>query len=111
MDQISIEEFLRIEIRAGTILKVMDFPKARNPAYQLWIDFGEMGIKKSSAKITGIYARDELIGRQVIAVTNFPARQVADFMSEVLVLGVVGEAGEVVLLQPERPVKNGLRIA
>jgi tRNA-binding protein len=106
------EEFEKVEMRVGTILEVHDFPKARNPAWQLHIDFGEMGIKKSSAQITQLYPEKEmLLGRQVIAVVNFPPKQIANFISECLVLGVVGEGKEVTLLQPERPVKNGLRIA
>jgi tRNA-binding protein len=98
-------------MRVGTILKVSNFPKARHPVYQLWIDFGELGVKKNSAKITRFYSQDELVGRQVIAVTIFPSRQVADFMSKVLVMGAVAEDEELILLQPERNLKNGLRIA
>ncbi len=106
------EDFEKVEMRVGTILEVHDFPKARNPAWQLHIDFGELGIKKSSAQITQLYPGKEiLLGRQVIAVVNFPPKQIANFISECLVLGVVGEGKEVTLLQPERPVKNGLRIA
>ena len=109
--QISMDDFLKIEIRVGMVIRVEDFPNARKPAYKLWVDFGEAGIKKSSAQVTKMYNKEELIGRQVIAVLNFPPRQVADFISEILVLGAVGDAGEVVLLQPERAVQNGLRIA
>lgn len=106
------EEFEKVEMRVGTILEVHDFPKAKNPAWQLHIDFGELGIKKSSAQITRLYPdKEKLIGKQVIAVVNFPPKQIANFISECLVLGVVGEGKEVTLLQPERPVKNGLRIA
>ncbi len=106
------EEFEKVEMRVGTILEVHDFPKAKNPAWQLTIDFGELGIKKSSAQITQLYpAKEELVGKQVIAVVNFPPKQIANFISECLVLGVVGEGKEVTLLQPERPVENGLRIA
>jgi len=106
------DEFEKVEMRAGTILEVLDFPKARNPAWRLVIDFGELGIKKSSAQITKCYPqKEELLGKQVIAVVNFPPKQIADFISECLVLGVVGEDKEIILLQPERTVKNGLRIA
>jgi tRNA-binding protein len=90
---------------------VEDFPRARKPAYKLWIDFGELGVKKCSAQLTRLYSPQDLLDRLVIAVVNFPPRQVADFMSEVLVLGAVGEEGEVVLLDLERPVAPGLRIA
>lgn len=106
------EEFEKVEMRVGTILEVHDFPKAKNPAWQLTIDFGELGIKKSSAQIIQLYPdKEKLIGKQVIAVVNFPPKQIANFISECLVLGVVSEGKEVTLLQPERPVKNGLRIA
>ena len=88
---------------------VKDFEKARKPAYQLWIDFGKLGIKKSSAQITTLYQKEELIGKQIIAVVNFPPRQIADFFSEVLVLGVYNQAG-VVLLKPDRKVENGEKI-
>ncbi len=107
---ITWDDFEKVEIRVGTIQEVSDFPKARNPAYQLTIDFGEMGIRKSSAQITQLYQKEQLIGKQVIAVTNFPPKQIANFMSECLMLGVVGDNKEVTLLQPERPVPNGLRI-
>ncbi len=87
-----------------------DFPEAKKPAYKLWIDFGEFGVKKSSAQITKLYRKEELLNKQVIAVTNFPPKQIANFISEVLVLGVVLENNEVVLLQPERRVPNGYRV-
>ena len=87
-----------------------DFPEAKKPAYKLWIDFGEFGVKKSSAQITKLYRKEELLNKQVIAVTNFPPEQIANFISEVLVLGVVLENNEVVLLQPERMVPNGYRV-
>lgn len=106
------EDFEKVEMRVGTILEVQDFPKAKNPAWQLRIDFGEYGIKKSSAQLTRLYPeKDELLGKQIIAVVNFPPKQIANFISECLVLGVVGENKEVTLLQPDRLVKNGLRIA
>ncbi len=104
------EEFEKVEMRVGTILEVNDFPKARNPAYQITIDFGDFGIKKSSAQITKVYDKSQLVGRQVIAVINFPSKQIANFLSECLVMGVIGLDKEVILLQPERQVKNGLRI-
>ena len=104
------EDFEKIDMRTGTILEVQDFPKARNPAYQLKIDFGDLGIKKSSAQITKLYTKAELVGQQVIAVVNFPPKQIADFFSECLVLGVIGSDKEITLLQPERKIENGLRI-
>jgi len=111
MDTISWNDFEKINIRAGTIIEVNDFPKARKPAYKLVIDFGkELGIKRSSAQITGLYTKEELINRQVIAVVNFPPKQIADFNSECLVLGVYGENKDVILLQPGKPVANGMKI-
>ncbi len=103
-------DFEKIEMRAGTILEVSDFPNARKPAYQFCIDFGEFGIKKSSAQVTHLYKKEELIGRQVIAVVNFPPKQIANFFSECLVLGVYNENNEVVLLEPTMRVQNGGRI-
>lgn len=97
-------------MRAGTIVDAQGFDKARRPAYKLWIDFGELGIKKSSAQITVLYEPQALIGRQVIAVVNFPPKQIADFMSECLVLGVYNENNDVVLLQPQQPVQNGGKV-
>ena len=108
---ITWEDFEKIEMRVGTVLEVEDFPEARKPSYKMKIDFGEFGIKKSSAQITKLYRKEDLIGKQVIAVTNFPLKQIANFMSECLVLGVILNDKEVVLLQPERTVPNGLRIA
>ena len=107
---ISWEDFEKVDIRSGTILEVNDFSGARKPAYQLSIDFGELGIKKSSAQITTHYTKEVLIGRQVIAVVNFPVKQIANFFSECLVLGVYDENNAVVLLQPSLSVKNGSRI-
>ncbi|MEO6731112.1 MAG: tRNA-binding protein [Ferruginibacter sp.] len=107
---ISWEDFEKIDIRLGTILTANDFPNARQPAYQLTIDFGEWGIKRSSAQITKLYSIDELIGKQIIAVVNFPPKQIANFFSECLVLGVYNGNKEVVLLQPGKPVKNGSKI-
>ncbi len=107
---ISWPDFEKIDIRVGTILEVQDFPKAIKPAFQLVIDFGESGIKKSSAQITDLYSKAALPGRQVIAILNFPPKQIANFSSECLVLGVYGENNEVVLLQPDRLVKNGSKV-
>jgi len=103
-------DFEKIEIRAGVVTDARPFPEARRPAYRLWIDFGPLGIKRSSAQITRHYAPETLVGRQVIAVVNFPPKQIGPFVSEVLVLGVYDEAGEVVLVQPERPVTPGQQV-
>ena len=107
---ITWDDFEKIDIRVGTIVKVTDFPKAKKPAFQISIDFGELGIKKSSAQITALYNKEFLEGKQVIAVVNFPPKQIADFFSECLVLGVYTDKKEVVLLSPERPVENGWKI-
>ena len=111
MEEITWADFEKVSIRVGTIIEVAAFPEARNPAYQLLIDFGpELGIKRSSAQITRLYTEEALIGKQVVAVVNFPVKQIANFFSECLVLGVVGKDKEVVLLQPDRVVENGLSI-
>lgn len=107
---ISWDDFEKIDIRSGTILEASDFPGAKKPAYQLTIDFGDLGIKRSSAQITTLYKKEELTGKQVIAVVNFPVKQIANFFSECLVLGVYNENKEVILLQPSFPVKNGSKI-
>lgn len=104
---ISYADFEKVEIRVGRIQRAEEFAKARTPAYKLWIDFGELGVRKSSAQLTALYTPDELVGRQVIAVTNFAPKQIADFMSEVLVLGVPDADGNVVLLAPDRDVPLG----
>jgi tRNA-binding protein len=104
------EDFEKIDIRVGTVLEVNDFPNARKPSYQLTIDFGELGMKRSSARITKHYKKEVLIGKQVIAVVNFPPKQIANFFSECLVLGVYNEEKEVILLQPQQPVTNGMKI-
>jgi len=107
---ISFADFLKVDIRSGTIVRVEEFQKARKPAYRLWIDFGSLGVKGSSAQLTSLYTLEELKGRQVLAVVNFPGKQVADFVSEVLVLGLPDAKGNVVLVHPERPVPNGARL-
>lgn len=107
---INWEDFEKIDIRSGTIVTAEAFPQARKPAYRLTIDFGPLGIKRSSAQITDHYTPGELPGRQVVAVVNFPPRQIANFFSECLVLGVYDENKQVILLQPDKPVKNGQQI-
>lgn len=105
------ETFLKIDIRTGTILEAVEFPEARKPAYKLKIDFGEdIGIKKSSAQITGLYTTEALIGKQVAAVVNFPKRQIGPFMSEVLTLGFHNAEGDVALFSPDSEVPNGTRL-
>lgn len=109
--EITWGEFERVELRVGTVVRVEDFPEARRPAYKLWIDFGEaLGVRKSSAQITERYERETLVGLQVLAVVNFPRKQVGPFMSEVLVTGFADADGAIVLAQPERPVPNGARL-
>ena len=104
-------EFERVEMRVGTILEVNDFPEARKPVFQLTIDFGSViGIRKTSAQITKRYTKENLEGRQIVAVVNFPKKQIGKFMSECLVLGAVGEEGDVILLAPDFKIENGLRI-
>ena len=109
---INWSDFEKIDLRVGTIIEVRDFPEARNPAYQLHIDFGsELGILKSSAQITKRYSKEDLLNRQIVAIVNFPKKQIGKFMSECLVLGAVGEEGDVVLLNPDFKVENGISIA
>lgn len=103
------DDFLKLDIRVGTIIEVNDFLKAKKSAYQLVIDFGCLGIKKSSAQITELYTKEELAGKQILAVVNFPPKQIADFMSEVLVLGVYSKNG-VVLIEPNKKVNNGEKL-
>lgn len=110
-ETITWPDFSKIDMRVGTIIEIKDFPEAKNPAYQIYVDFGlDIGIKKSSAQITERYSKVELLGKQVIAVVNFPKKQIANFMSECLILGAV-EGSDVILLQPETKVYNGLKIS
>lgn len=107
---ITYEDFTKVDLRIGTIIDVTDFPEARHPAYQLKIDFGDLGVKKSSAQITTLYKPKDLINRQIVAVVNFPKKQIAKFMSECLVVGAVKEK-DVFLLHPESKVKNGMIVS
>ena len=107
---IAFEDFTKVDLRIGTIIEVNDFPKARNPAYQLTIDFGDIGIKKSSAQITTLYTKEAILNRQIVAVVNFPNKQIANFKSECLVMGAV-KVKDVVLLKPESKVKNGTTVS
>jgi tRNA-binding protein len=111
IEEITFEDFLKVDIRMATIIEVNDFPKARKPAYQLTLDFGALGIKKSSAQITDLYTKEELLKKQVSAIINFKPRQIANFMSECLVIGVYNTDGDVVLLQASRGVKNGAQVS
>lgn len=108
--EISWQDFEKIDIRTGTIISVSDFPEARNPSYKVEIDFGDLGTKKSSAQITELYQKEDLIGKQIIAFVNFPKKQIANFFSECLILGVYGENKEVTLLATSLPTKNGLQV-
>lgn len=111
MSEISFDDFLKVDIRVGTVTRAEEFPEARQPAFKLWVDFGpEIGERKTSAQITKRYALDELVGRQVAAVVNFPPKQIGKFMSEILVLGFPDGEGEVVMIQPSAPVPNGGRL-
>ena len=107
---ITWQDFEKINIRTGTIVEVIEFPKARKPAYQLRIDFGSLGFKHSSAQITKHYSKEDLLGKQIVAIVNFPPKQIANFMSECLVLGVYDDNNDVILLQPGKPVENGAAI-
>lgn len=111
MAEISFDDFLKVDIRVGTVTRAEPYPEARKPAIKLWVDFGgELGEKKSSAQITAHYEPETLVGKQVMAVVNFPPRQIGKFMSEILVLGLPDENGEVVLIGPDHPVANGGRM-
>ena len=110
MESINYKDFEKLELRVGTILEVSDFPEAKKPAYKLLIDFGPLGTKKSSAQITVHYTKEELVGRQVICVVNFPPKQIGPFISECLTTGFADEQGNVVLAQPERKVPNGAKL-
>ena len=110
IEEISFDDFQKVDIRIGTIIEVNDFPKARKPAYQLKIDFGDLGVKKSSAQITDLYTKEDLLNRQIMAIVNFSPRQIANFMSECLVLGVYHSEGDVVLLQVSKTAVNGEQI-
>lgn len=107
---ISWPDFEKVDMRVGVVTGAEEFPEARRPAYRLWIDFGPLGVKRSSAQLTDHYRPSELIGRRVIAVVNFPPKQIGPFVSEVLVLGAYNEAGEVILLHPDKPVAPGSKI-
>ena len=111
MAEIGFDDFMAVDVRVGTVTDAQPYPEARNPAIKMWIDFGgEIGVKKTSAQVTVHYTPDSLVGRQVIAVVNFPPRQIGKFMSEVLVLGFPDENGAIVLATPDQPVPNGGRM-
>ena len=110
MHIISWDDFEKVELRAGTVLEVLDFPEARKPAYKLKVDFGEFGIKWSSAQITKHYTKEELPGRQIVGIINFPKKQIANFMSEFLVTGFADENGDIILTSIDKPVPNGSKL-
>ena len=110
METITWHDFEKVELRVGTILQVLDFPEARKPAYKIQVDFGEFGIRWSSAQITKHYTKEELVGRQIIGVVNFPKKQIATFMSEFLVTGFADENGDIVLAAVDKPVPNGQKL-
>ncbi len=107
----TIEDFEKLEIRVGTILRAEDFPEAKKPAYKVWIDLGDVGVKASSARITDLYTRDELVGKKVMCVTNLPPRKIGPFVSEVLTTGFYRPDGSVVLAVPDKAIENGARLA
>jgi tRNA-binding protein len=110
-ERITFDDFMKVDIRVGTVVRAEHFPEARQPAFKLWVDFGAaLGVKKTSAQITARYALEDLVGRQVAAVVNFPAKQIGRFMSEILVLGFPDEDGEVVMIRPDRSVPDGGRL-
>lgn len=111
MDEITWNEFERVELRVGTVVRVEPFPEARKPAYRIWVDFGQaLGVRKSSAQVTDLYEPAELVGTQVVGVVNFPPKQIGPFMSEFLVTGFTDDDGAIVLARPERPVPNGAKL-
>ncbi|HYW06641.1 MAG TPA: tRNA-binding protein [Longimicrobium sp.] len=111
MEELTWDQFTAVALRAGTVVAVDDFPEARRPAYRITVDFGaELGIRKTSAQVTTHYSRDELIGKQILAVVNFPPKQIGPMMSEFLLTGFQDEEGAVILAVPERPVRNGARL-
>ncbi len=110
MEEIKWPDFEKVELRVGTITKAEDFPEAKKPAYKLWIDFGKFGVRKSSAQITKHYKKEDLIGRQVIGVINFPVKQIGNFMSECLTTGFADENNDIVLAVPEKTVPNGAKL-
>jgi tRNA-binding protein len=110
MDKITLDDFEKIEMRVGTIISVEEFPEARKPAYRLEVDFGEFGVKKSSAQITKNYTKEELVGKQVVGVINFPPKQIGNFFSECLITGFPDKSSEVVLTVPDKTVGNGSKI-
>jgi tRNA-binding protein len=110
MESIDWHDFEKVELRAGTIIEVNDFPEARNPAYKIKVDFGEYGIKQSSAQITKHYTKEELVGKQIVGVINFPKKQIATFMSEFLMTGMADENGDIVLTTIDKPVPNGSKL-
>ncbi len=107
---ISYEDFTKVELRVGRVIRAQEFPEAKKPAYKLWIDFGEYGVKKSSAQITTLYTIEDMANRMVVAVTNFPVKRIAGFSSEVLVLGAVDEREDVVILGVDRDIEPGTRV-
>jgi len=109
--EISFDDFLKVDVRVGEVIRAEDYPEARKPAIKMWVDFGEeIGVKKTSAQVTAHYSPEKLVGKQVMAVVNFPPRQIGKFMSEVLVLGLPDEGGEIVLIGPDGPVPIGGRM-
>ena len=109
---ISWDDFEKVELKIGTVVRAEEFPEARKPAYKVWVDFGgALGIKKSSAQVTTLYKKEELIGKQVICVTNFPPKQIANFISEVLTTGFVQDNGDVILAVPDKKTENGFKLA
>ena len=111
MPEITWQDFEKVELRSGTIIRAEPFPEAKKPAYKLWIDLGPLGVKQSSAQITAHYTPEQLVGKQVLCVTNFPKKQIGPFVSEVLTTGIINPDGTVILVRPDKPVPNGARLA